>query len=493
MEKEKRLWGGKSRLVKNRSVEDELFTSVDVPMGTNVNFDENLERIETLISNLSDQYNDLAEKLDRLDSFTKPEERSEVEVGNGKLEHLDSLLGGLSSKFDGFDERLQKMEPLLELVGKNGTEVYNEKLEHLDSLTRLAESTIVEADKLSERIGMEVDGMAHARANEIIAEAEERAKEEANRIIYNAEERSQEKVLSAEQQAQNILRAAEERVEQIKASANEEAQKILRQANENAEEEAKIIRQEAKELLIRSKHLAEGELKGMFDQVYQKLLANLHDVEQTANNIISEKCETAEPVEFEGAVFEQEEPTAEEPPEQPMVGQAEESEFEPQVAIEKREEPIVEGLPEQPMVGQAEESEFEPEISTHEQEELPIERESLEQPPNEQEELVVIDPELFDGTVELAIPPPVPLDRMLQFHKSLKQIPHIEVLNLGGSVDKGITIRVLVEPSTPLLKVVKELPEVSEVIEELPNSENVVPRRQGEDNPIRRILVTTKE
>jgi hypothetical protein len=65
---------------------------------------------------------------------------------------------------------------------------------------------------------------------------------------------------------------------------------------------------------------------------------------------------------------------------------------------------------------------------------------------------------------------------------------------LGGSVDKGITIRVLVQQPTPLLKVIAKLSEVEEASEELPDADKTVPSRQtGEKTPIRRIIVTTKE
>jgi F0F1-type ATP synthase membrane subunit b/b' len=104
-----------------------------------------------------------------------------------------------------------------------------------------------------------------------------------------------------------------------------------------------------------------------------------------------------------------------------------------------------------------------------------------------------VDNVLFDGTVELALPPPVALDRMLQLHRHLKEMPHIDVQNLGGSVDKGITIRILLDSPTALLQTIGELNEVTEVEEELPNTEKRVPSRNGTyGNAIRRIIVSTK-
>ena len=103
-------------------------------------------------------------------------------------------------------------------------------------------------------------------------------------------------------------------------------------------------------------------------------------------------------------------------------------------------------------------------------------------------------PGIYKGTIELAIPPPIGLDRMLQLHKHLKQTPQVEVLNLGGSVDKGITIRLLLENPTPLLKVLEDLPEVQKVSDETPGSEKMVPSREtGDASHVKRILVITKE
>jgi len=83
---------------------------------------------------------------------------------------------------------------------------------------------------------------------------------------------------------------------------------------------------------------------------------------------------------------------------------------------------------------------------------------------------------------------------MLQLHKHLKQTPNIEVLNLGGSVDKGITIRLLLENPTPILKVLGGLPEVKSASDEPSGDDKLVPSRQTtEDELIRRILVITKE
>jgi len=101
------------------------------------------------------------------------------------------------------------------------------------------------------------------------------------------------------------------------------------------------------------------------------------------------------------------------------------------------------------------------------------------------------DANLFDGTVELALPPPVALDRMLQLHKHLKETPHIDVLNLGGSVDNGITIRILLDSPIPLLKILEGFPEADGVTEELDGDDRSIPGREGDEGfQVRRVIIT---
>jgi hypothetical protein len=103
-------------------------------------------------------------------------------------------------------------------------------------------------------------------------------------------------------------------------------------------------------------------------------------------------------------------------------------------------------------------------------------------------------PGLYQGTVELVIPPPLGLDRMLQLHKHLRNIPNIEVLNLGVSADKSITIRVMLENPTPLRSILEDLPEVETVADAPQDAEMTTPtKKTGERTPVKRIIVTTKK
>jgi DNA-binding response OmpR family regulator len=98
--------------------------------------------------------------------------------------------------------------------------------------------------------------------------------------------------------------------------------------------------------------------------------------------------------------------------------------------------------------------------------------------------------DLYEGTVELAMLPPVSLQQMLQVHQHLQQMQQMKVLNLGGSVDKGITIRVYLKMPVPLLKIVRELPDVERASAESAEPESIIPAQQGESPKVRRVVVT---
>jgi len=379
------------------------------------------------------------------------------------------------------------------------------KLEHLHSLTKLAAKTVIEAEEQAKGIKIETEKKAKARATTIITraegeakakakrittkaeekarakagrittKAEEKARGEAERIIAEAQQRAevsaQEKVSLAEQQAQNIIRAAEEKAEAIKTPAKEEAnriiteakqkaetaerqareimraaegevesakglaeekaQNILKEAMERAEVEAQRIRQKAEQLLLRSKRIGEEEIRQRFERVCEELLSDSEDTEEMTAISTEEESKAPGPSGPEAAVCAQADTVAEEMQEQLSVGQ------------EERDK-----------------------------------KESLA---------------LYHGTVELAIPPPVALDRILKLHKHLAKTSQIKVLNLKGSADKGIRIKLLLQTHIPLLSFLEALPEVENVSAGLKEADKMYPpQHRGDEPPVRRIVVTTK-
>jgi len=432
MEKEKELWGRKFKIVDNGLDETEVYSFVDSLTNQYGNFARRLEHLDTLVNRLAEQYGSIVRKLDHPDKLPET--------------HLPN-----SHTIDADESTSNPLDFLTAHTNGNSAEFDSDKLENLDSLTRFAERTVVEAAKQAKIIKTEIEEKAKAKANSIISYAEEKARIEADRIIAEAELRAQERgkgIISASQQeTQGRIELTEQKlmalkhtdqsetkrlIAEAKRAAEQQVQDILNNAKEKTEESAQVIKQETEQLLAKkASELKKDELEEVFESIHQKLLSLLELFESP-----------------------------------PVISTGEDSTL-VEVAYEE-----VSGNVQPESTG----------------------KEPQEQHTSDPEKTVGENPDLFDGTVELALPPPVALDRMLQLHKLLKEAPHVDVLNLGGSVEKGITIRIVMDSPTPLLKVIGDLPEVETVSEEYPDAEKIVPSRQSEDAPsIRRIIITTKQ
>jgi vacuolar-type H+-ATPase subunit H len=100
---------------------------------------------------------------------------------------------------------------------------------------------------------------------------------------------------------------------------------------------------------------------------------------------------------------------------------------------------------------------------------------------------------VYEGNVEVVVAPPIGLD-LMQLHKHLRNMPNIEVLNLGISADKTITIRVSLENPTPLRKILEDLPEVETTVDAPQDAEvTFSTKKTWGKAPVRRIMVTTRK
>ena len=108
---------------------------------------------------------------------------------------------------------------------------------------------------------------------------------------------------------------------------------------------------------------------------------------------------------------------------------------------------------------------------------------------------VVINPEqeentsLYKGMVELSFSHPVNFQQVLQFYNTLKHVRQVDVVDVAGLVEKNVTIKLLLETLTPLVKILKVLPEVEEISDGFQNAENLISGGQEEASPVRRIVI----
>jgi len=95
----------------------------------------------------------------------------------------------------------------------------------------------------------------------------------------------------------------------------------------------------------------------------------------------------------------------------------------------------------------------------------------------------------YNGTVELSFSHPVSLQQTLQFYNTLKHIRQVDVVDVAGLVDKNVTIKLLLETPTPLVKILKVLPEVEEISDGAQDADNVISGSQGEISPVKRLVI----
>lgn len=198
-----------------------------------------------------------------------------------------------------------------------------QRQEHLATLTKLAERTVAEAEKLADEAKRETIDQAKAEAGRILADAEGRSKAEAARIVAEAEVQAQqtakkievETMAAVTSQAEAIKSAAERLADETKreteAQARAEASRIIAEARAKgqqiikekesealalATEQAKAIRskaeREAEELLDREREKIQPELNQMVRRLHGQLLAELEHLKRQVGSFETEYVQT---------------------------------------------------------------------------------------------------------------------------------------------------------------------------------------------------------
>ncbi|MBM3155940.1 MAG: sigma-54-dependent Fis family transcriptional regulator [Chloroflexi bacterium] len=72
---------------------------------------------------------------------------------------------------------------------------------------------------------------------------------------------------------------------------------------------------------------------------------------------------------------------------------------------------------------------------------------------------------LQNDVVELTISPAVNLEQIMQFQNRLKSIRQLKVLDINGSVEKDVIMRLSLENPVPLVDILKTMPEIEKVAE----------------------------
>jgi cell division septum initiation protein DivIVA len=88
---------------------------------------------------------------------------------------------------------------------------------------------------------------------------------------------------------------------------------------------------------------------------------------------------------------------------------------------------------------------------------------------------------LYDGNVELVLPPPVAPDRLLKLGRQLRHNRQIRVLSLKGSLLQGVRIKLFLRARIPLLNILKAIPDVEKVSAGLSKANETLHTRQIND------------
>lgn len=194
-----------------------------------------------------------------------------------------------------------------------------QRQQHLEALTKLAERSVSEADKLAQEMKKEAADRANSEAARIIAEAEKSAKSEANRLLGEAEQRGQQMIKEREDQAMaavakqaeamkadaerlaaEVKQKAETEAARIEADAESRGRHIIEQkeaeAVEAADELAKEImskaESEAAGMLEREKDRIQPQLSQFVHRLHSQLLSELDSLKDQVGSLDSKFAET---------------------------------------------------------------------------------------------------------------------------------------------------------------------------------------------------------
>ncbi len=160
-----------------------------------------------------------------------------------------------------------------------------QRQEHLAALTKLAERTVSEADKLADEMKQDAKKQAKSEASKIIADAEASAKNQSERIISEAEAKAEQLIKEKEAHA---MTAAAEQAEAIKSTA----EMLASETKRDAEAEAKKIISEAE---IRGRQLIEKKEAEAITIATERARKILDDARKEAANLLETEKRRIQP------------------------------------------------------------------------------------------------------------------------------------------------------------------------------------------------------
>ncbi len=357
---------------------------------------------------------------------------------------------------------------------------------YVASLKKLAEQTVIEADKMGMAIKEEARRDAEAQASKIISEAQQKARQ----IIEEAVGTS----TAASTETANIMRAAGEKAAQIEERAKEEADRMVE----------------------RSREIVQKEIEGSFNRAYQRLFSDLQDLVKEAreletnlkakvlgaSSLSSEEVKVEEEAEIAGIKTEAEKEDemrveverawaeAKERLEREAIGREElkegammaEDGYSGGNGSAPPTEPVGVKFPQELFPSVKEEGAIaieqteEPHLSLEEDIRSLEMRDEIAELASDKELVALAweeenlkpqghkDVSLYQGTVELVIAPPVDFVQLKELQRCLERSSLMKVVGTEGTSTGGTSITLSLDRPLPLVSVLSDLPMVKEAV-----------------------------
>ncbi len=287
----------------------------------------------------------------------------------------------------------------------------SQRLHDVDALMKSSETTIVEAGKQAKAMGMKIENEAQAEAAALIAKGEE--------------------------------------------SAMAGAAAIIAEVRTNASAEMTRIHEEAVHLRITAMRRVEREVRERFDSICDDLVPDAN-VRASAVDAIDEQGVTGESETSETDSIYQSDAMPLEAAEElaPTPGDA------PHEDADHRDTVIELDTPD--ALTTSEINRAAEHLSESAESRLTEPETNLDTSPRGEDDPDTNDA-LYEGAVEIRIPPPIALDRVLKMHRALKDNPLIDVRCFAVSADDGVKVDLNLSTSVPIVQLLSCMPGVQEV------------------------------
>lgn len=369
-------------------------------------------------------------------------------------------------------------------------------LESKEEINKSAEQTIREAEEKVSWFVLEVSAhvmeeaqtmkkeivnkLVEKKSNQIVARAEEKAKSAAQQIVAKARER-------AETEARRIIEkakeAADKSVQEIAQGADDEAARMVIEVKDvegtgsQLKKENSVEQQPSavSEFIEKGPETAERNVPEVAQETSAEAAPTVAEVETAA---VAEKQPENKDMEKQAIVVNSEsvgDAAGEARKDSPEM--TEEAERESLAAVVQAEDKsrgrVIEFVPEnnggKNKAAELAEEELIP-VAPPPPENAALVQESAvvqkpEEPSSTQKDGDKEDFVLYKDLVQVTLPPPIALDHMLKLHKQLKNTPNVKVMELTGSLDKGVKIELFLTTPVPLIGVLKAIPEVEKALD----------------------------